>query len=77
MSVDKYWKLKKVKNTTHVFIIIVTVGPVMVQIWLLVYLVTPLIFYIQSKDYQEHCHCEHRADSRAVEAEVWEGEGEE
>lgn len=29
-----------------------------------------VIFFLQSKDHQEHCHCEHRADSRAVEAEV-------
>ncbi len=34
-------------------------------------------FYLQSKDHQEHCDSEHRAYSRAVEAEIWEGEGEE
>lgn len=35
------------------------------------------ILYIQSKDHQEHCHCERGAYSRTVEAEVREGEGEE
>lgn len=34
-------------------------------------------FYFQSKDHQEHCDGEHRADSRAVEAEVRAREGEE
>lgn len=33
--------------------------------------------HTQSKDHQEHGHCQRGADGRAVEAEIWEGEGEE
>lgn len=36
-----------------------------------------LFFYFQSKDHQEYCDGEYRADGRAVEAEIWAREGEE